>query len=453
MSEQVCAAARALAGGCLDVALYVLLPDDELAGEKAAAPSALGGGPPPHRGAAEPRRLYRITPPAGRRSSAEARLIDGVVLDAGAHEVPLASLAGDCACKGRVVHVHRDAPSHPRYDADADRTAHLPPPGALLYVPIPTHGLPLEGFGACVRLALPARSSPSASASLLAADVPVALAQRRFARAQVDAVVSGAPVLALALRGCFGAAAEARRLRLAALLSGVGTDSLRARPAAGDPLKAAMSALKDTLRACASDVADRLGASACLFWLLSADTGALYTLADDAADLEAPAQISLALESPTELSLLGEGAEEYALEPYDRASAAQADASDGLVQVTIALDPTSGGVRPRSTLTAAAVAVHAAATGDGEPVNIADSRTHFLTRPAADGAPSVGLLAVPFFSPTSAKMLGVLEVRGKAGAPCFSSDDVVLLQARLRLAALEVDHHMMKATMSGPTRE
>jgi GAF domain-containing protein len=116
-----------------------------------------------------------------------------------------------------------------------------------------------------------------------------------------------------------------------------------------------------------------------------------------------------------------------------------------LERVILELD---NNIEPRSALMAGAIAVHAAATGDGAPVNISDSRAHFLTRPPLRGEPSVAMLAVPFYSSTSAELLGVLELHGTRGGSCFTANVVALLQAHLRLAALEIEHHMLRAKLA-----
>lgn len=427
VAELICAAAQRRVGSCLDVSLFIQVPGNTTM--------------------FLPPRLYRLLPPSGHHSTVEALAVDSVVLGAPAYEVPLDSLAGYAVEDGQTIHVPRRAWEHPNYEAEADRSPHCPAPRALLYVPVPSRGVDQEGFAAVLRLG---RGF---------ADRPV-VGRTAFSRSDIEAVQAAAPAFALALRGCFGAAAEERSKLLDAVLSTVGTRALTPCLGADVSMDGVMAALRSVIANCTTDACALLHASTARLWLHAAASSALYTLSDDAVDLEVPAQVSLALDSPTSITLLGKGSEAYAA-TAESGEAKQIDAvdADTLSHVTIWLDPTSEHVRPRSVLAAAAIAVHAAATGDGMTINVPNSHTHYLTRPPVQGADAVPLLAAPVFSATSGGLLAVLEVVGKCDSgsepgtsSAFSGNDAAALEARLRVAALELEHYMLKAASPAAMR-
>ena len=119
-----------------------------------------------------------------------------------------------------------------------------------------------------------------------------------------------------------------------------------------------------------------------------------------------------------------------------------------LTQVCISLSPPSGSLRPlRSTLGASAIALHAAGR-EQQPINVVDAQHDKLVGPTADGAPST-ILAVPFFSPTSGALLGVMEARGKEPEGfVFSSDDLITAQSLLAVAALQLEHCQLKVELA-----
>jgi GAF domain-containing protein len=513
VAERICHASRVLVGGCLDVSLYIQLGGVS-EGEAAvrANPDALGGASARRRTTTTTRpqpRLYRILPPRGLRSAAEDLLADSLVLDAPAFEIARESLAGMAVSRGQLVHVARDVGELPHYHPVADRTAHLPPPSVLLYVPIPTGGLAVAGFNATLRLAMPTERSTKA-VDRVTNPTLMPPARRDFTSTQIEALQAGAHAFGLALRGCFAVAEDELRARRVSLLDNVVDSTILAPTAplagAANVLASAMAALHATVRRTTEAARAAHGATRATLWLNAAETGALYTLAEDAKDLSAPAKISLSIESPTQLTLMGEGVKAYegngaagatgALPPKMGKARDTPHLGDGrdtphlgkardtphlgdgrdtphlgkardmphlgdgrdvlegdgdeedkivLERVILELD---NNIEPRSALMAGAIAVHAAATGDGAPVNISDSRAHFLTRPPLRGEPSVAILAVPFYSSTSAELLGVLELHGTRGGSCFTANDVALLQAHLRLAALEIEHHMLRAKLA-----
>jgi GAF domain-containing protein len=496
VAERICRAARVLVGGCFDVSLYIQLGGESEGAAVRANPDARGGASARRRTTTTTRpqpRLYRILPPRGLRSAAEDLSADSLVLDAPAFEIARESLAGMAVSRGQLVHVARDVSELPHYHPVADRTAHLPPPSALLYVPIHTGGLAVAGFNATLRLAMPTERSNKA-VDRVTNPTRMPPAQRDFTSTQIEALQAGAHAFGLALRGCFAVAEDELRARRVSLLHQVVDSKILAPTAppagAANVLPSAMAALHAAVRRTTEAARAAHGATRATLWLNAAETGALYTLAEDAEDLSAPAKISLSIESPTQLTLMGEGVKAYEGNGAAGATgvALARDLKLDLEVVEGALPPKLGKVRdmprdmthlgngrdvlegdgdeedkivfervileldyniePRSALMAGAIAVHAAATGDGAPVNISDSRAHFLTRPPLRGEPSVAMLAVPFYSSTSAELLGVLELHGTRGGSCFTANDVALLQAHLRLAALEIEHHMLRAKLA-----